>query len=72
MIKTTGNLTFGTEVRTVADVRDFLAEVEKYQLPDDTEVMDSFLACVLTGDAEPTEGGVIVKGLKADAPDADN
>lgn len=68
MIKASGSLTFGIEVSTVAEVREFLVAVEQYNLPDDTAVMPSFLACVLSGDVEPTDGGVIVKGLKADDP----
>ena len=71
MIKASGSLTFGIEVSTVAHIREFLTAVEQYNLPDDTAVMPSFLACVLSGDAEPTDGGVIVKGLKADDPSTD-
>jgi|LakMenEpi03Aug12_release.lakeMendotaPanAssembly.Ray.scaffolds.fasta_scaffold22638_20 hypothetical protein len=65
-IKTNASITIGLEAATLADVRVFLAEIEKYNLPDDTEILTTFLLCVLNGDVEPSEGGVTVKGLKAD------
>lgn len=71
MISIKGGLSFGTDINTVAEIREFLAVIDQYGLPDETPVMPTFLACVLEGDAEPTDGGVIVKGLKADAPDSE-
>ena len=71
MINVKGGLTFGTDINTIGEIREFLAVADKFSVGDDTSVMPTFLACVLDGDAEPTEGGVIVKGLRADAGDTE-
>ena len=54
MLKTFGEFHVYSEPKSVADVREWLAEIEKYQLPDTTPLMDGMLSLYVTLPVEPT------------------
>jgi hypothetical protein len=58
MIEIVGEINFVGKFNTVADIREFLATLEKHGVKDDAALLDGYATIIYSGDVEPIECGV--------------
>jgi hypothetical protein len=57
MIKVKGEIIISGTFDTVGDIREFISNLDKYQVADDVEMLDGYAALVISGRLEPIQCG---------------